>query len=349
MNHLLLKSIILAALFLYITAVWAQDDDLARLMRNINAALSEGECDCEKARRNYNAWKDVTQKTDKDIETRISNCFMQKIRTAISEGNCDEAQRNYDSWKGFTQKTNNSIVVSIKNCFNPPDSTPVKRARTNHSPVIEVPEEGAKKGYDVQHGITIGYIGKRWEYNSRMENRIRKDGSREDFAHSFRIGYTYQQHNDKGVGLATGINVDTYYSGYYYYNDDNDRLRYASSFYEWAINLPIHVSFRTKSKLLFIEAGPSFDIGVLARHYIYDYELENKEINFYGIANSWDDYPCDIFYPYMDISVGFQIQNIQIKACPSLGLKHITGEGDLNWKLNLSLAWIIPSKTNKIK
>jgi hypothetical protein len=51
----------------------AQDDETSRMvLKSITEALLEN--DCDKAQRNYNIWKDLTGKTNADIEDEIKDC-----------------------------------------------------------------------------------------------------------------------------------------------------------------------------------------------------------------------------------------------------------------------------------
>jgi len=195
------------------------------------------------------------------------------------------------------------------------------------------------------HGITLGYVAKQCRYYTEKQvgNGRLSEGSKL-FAHGFRIGYAWQPQFNKGFGLTTGINLDFYKSNYDY---DNYGNRYYFLFYEWSINLPLHIQYRInisksqKAKIIF-EAGPSFDFGILARNDVNYYDdFKDKEIHYYG-KNSWNGYyPYNRFKPYIDFGIGFRYQWFQISAGTSFGLTSAKFGEDL--KINASFQIVIPN------
>jgi hypothetical protein len=72
-----IKISIFATILLCSTVAWAQIDDTEnQVMQKITEALSQG--DCDRAQRNYNIWKDLTQTTDSTVEGKIKFCVEAK-------------------------------------------------------------------------------------------------------------------------------------------------------------------------------------------------------------------------------------------------------------------------------
>ena len=125
-----LQTLILAAIILCSTTVWAQtetDNAANQVLQKINEALSQD--DCDKAQLSYNQWKALTNSTNSSVESRIKNCqsknldklanqTKQKIVEALLQGDCDKAQRNYYIWKDLTAQTNLVFEAEIKDCKN---------------------------------------------------------------------------------------------------------------------------------------------------------------------------------------------------------------------------------------
>jgi hypothetical protein len=69
-----IKIALLAAIFFCSTAAWSQtDDNLSKeVFKKITEAILKG--DCDRAQRAYNVWKELTEKTNPDIEAEIEDC-----------------------------------------------------------------------------------------------------------------------------------------------------------------------------------------------------------------------------------------------------------------------------------
>jgi hypothetical protein len=79
-----IKISIFAAMLLCSTAAWSQTDDTEnQVMQKVTEALSQG--DCDRAQRNYNVWKDLTQTTNSSVESRIKSCFDAKETATTKE------------------------------------------------------------------------------------------------------------------------------------------------------------------------------------------------------------------------------------------------------------------------
>ena len=122
-----LQTLILAAIILCSTTVWAQtetDKAASQVMQKIEEALLEG--DCDRAERNYATWKTLTGGTNPLMEDGIRNCqnaksanqIKQIVEEALLQGDCNRAQINYNQWKVLTKKTNNATENSITECNN---------------------------------------------------------------------------------------------------------------------------------------------------------------------------------------------------------------------------------------
>jgi hypothetical protein len=72
-----LKISIFAAMIFCSTVAWAQTDDNTsnEVFKKITDALVKG--DCDRAQRNYNIWKTLTEQTNSDIEAEIKECYNQ--------------------------------------------------------------------------------------------------------------------------------------------------------------------------------------------------------------------------------------------------------------------------------
>jgi len=57
-------------------------------MQNINTALSQG--DCDRAQRNYNAWKIFAKSADAAIESKIAACKSEKSDTLTVQPTTEE-------------------------------------------------------------------------------------------------------------------------------------------------------------------------------------------------------------------------------------------------------------------
>ena len=77
MKHLL-KISLFGAMYLCSMTIFGQEQ--AQLLKNINTALSQG--DCDRAQRNYNVWKYFTNSVDSAIELRIKECKDKKDAAA---------------------------------------------------------------------------------------------------------------------------------------------------------------------------------------------------------------------------------------------------------------------------
>lgn len=76
-----LRILALASIILTSTTTWAQTDDNTanQVFKRITEAIIKG--NCKSAQRNYNIWKELTGKTNTDIEEEIKEC------KEIPEGN----------------------------------------------------------------------------------------------------------------------------------------------------------------------------------------------------------------------------------------------------------------------
>jgi hypothetical protein len=189
-----------------------------------------------------------------------------------------------------------------------------------------------------EHGLTVGYISKQWEWKN--ENYIEKSGLWEDskFVPGFRLGYSYQPQFYYGFGLRTGLNLDTYIS----ISDDmyDDYGSYYWLFNEMAINVPIHIEYRlhfSEKFSLFFETGASIECGLYAEMTakgdgIGDY----KESGLYGKAD-WG-YPSNRFNLYWDFAGGLRFKTVQLSAGASRGLKSVILEDGWKAKQNRNLS-----------
>lgn len=75
------KNLFFAAMILCSTAAWSQTDDTSKeVFKKITEALVSG--DCDRAQRNYNIWKTLTEQTNPDIEAEIRECSASKKEEA---------------------------------------------------------------------------------------------------------------------------------------------------------------------------------------------------------------------------------------------------------------------------
>jgi hypothetical protein len=82
----------------------AQDDETSRMVLNsITKALLEN--DCDKAQRNYNIWKELTGKTNSDIEGEIGNCKTSGDKDYIELQNANIAVQTTDIGNKISYET----------------------------------------------------------------------------------------------------------------------------------------------------------------------------------------------------------------------------------------------------
>jgi len=91
----------------------AKAQDVNQLLQNINTALTAG--DCDRAQRNYNAWKEVTNRSDSSIERHIVECRSRRNVTNCQQGVVINgvcwATRNVDRPGTFTADPANSGML----------------------------------------------------------------------------------------------------------------------------------------------------------------------------------------------------------------------------------------------
>lgn len=93
-----LKISIFAALLLCSITLWSQTDDTANLVfKKVTEALVNG--DCDRAQRNYNIWKALSETTNPDIEVEIRECK-------------SESEKKQD--KGYVELKDAGIAVQTK-------------------------------------------------------------------------------------------------------------------------------------------------------------------------------------------------------------------------------------------
>jgi predicted membrane protein len=137
-----------------------------QLMQNINASLSQG--DCDRAQRNYNAWKEFTKSVDSSIEYRIATCKGEKNDSVIVQPPLSKIQQA-DSVE-VPVATPQTVTPSVSKMEIPDNATirrqePVNRTNSNASKQQALPKKhrfllmpGIAVGNAFTYSITVGYL-----------------------------------------------------------------------------------------------------------------------------------------------------------------------------------------------
>ena len=355
MNHILLKSAIIVVLCFYITAVCAQNDpDLNRLMQNINEAIREG--DCDRAQRNYNAWKGISQKTNNSVEVFIRDCYLHKINkeidnvkydeairdnnqldhlmeiinAALLESDCEYAQHNYNEWKAITRKTDNRIEKRISDCYTvlpPLPSPPLSKVRFGIIGGLNLSTQKSNAWY--YDDAKSPYLG--FQVGMLLEIKLSKTVS-------LQPELLFVQKGSKGQG---------YTSDKYFYTDTDvdipdvlERATMQLNYLEMSINLIFTIP-TGNDDYFFVGFGPSISYGISGK---LKYNPSKEGITFYL---SDDDKEVDVFngdnnflnkldYGF-NFLAGYQFKQFFIKAGYNLGMNNIAiykGEGYAFFKNN---------------
>jgi hypothetical protein len=299
-----------------------------QLMQNINTSLSQG--DCDRAQRNYNAWKEFTKSVDSSIEHRIAACKGEKIDTVIIQStelkllqaDTIDVKPITDLPAAHLQELETQLEISTSNLsFNSKGNDEKIVSITSNAPwMLSYKPDWIKTTENIGSNLVIITCKPNINRIFRKDSIIVKSGNmrkaiyieQSPVTESLLTKYPKGQQTNKGkvrFGFLAGLNISSMVSITDYYEQFSSPEIYiivgfhAGVFMDYALSSKLSLV----PELLFTQKGYSADYNITEG--ITENYTEKITLNFLQLSNNltykFKKSNGSEFFPFVGIYLGY--------------------------------------------